>query len=666
MKRLYLFILSLFTVGALQAQLFSDDFESYNVGDYLGVVGGANWTTWSGSTGGAEDVQITNVQASSGNNGIYFSSTSANGGPQDVVLDFGQQYTSGIFTFESDFYVEAGKGAYWNFQATPVIGTTWALDCYMENGTVDMSGLASAPYPENTWFTLRVEANLSLQLWKLFIDGNFVATWNNPINQVASLDIYPTQGHGFYMDDVSFDHQPYTLQNLNASTSGLDMVGALSGMTVYPRVKVVNAGLNNITSFDVTLDYNGNQVTENITGQNLASLADYEIQFTTPFTLVAGQNMATAIVSNVNGMGSDDDGSDDSLAININPIVPATGKIVVGEEGTGTWCPWCPRGDVYMKLWEERYGDNFAGIAVHNGDTMTVADYDAGLAGVISGYPSAVVDRISDVDPSAMGPQINSQLQVVPVATLLNGASINGNVLDVSVTYTFTQAVTGDYRVSCVLTEDSVTGTTSQFAQANNYAGGGNGPMGGFENLPNPVPASMMVYDHVARALSGGFNGISNPWPGPISTGSAYTVNFSFNIDSIWDVSKMHIVGLLIQPAGQVENAGYTTVDEAIANGLVIGLDGEGSEYLEGPDRTLQVYPNPAGDRAYASLNLTASSEVAMSVYDMTGKRVSHRSYGTLDGAQILPLELQNMASGLYTVKVIVNGTPFSEKLMVK
>lgn len=666
MKRLYLFILSLVAVGTLQAQLFSDDLESYTVGDYLGVVGGANWTTWSGTTGGGEDVQITNVQASSGNNGIYFSSTASGGGPQDVVLDFGQQYTSGIFTFESDFYVEAGKGAYWNFQATPIIGTTWALNCYMDNGVVDMDGFANAPYPENTWFTLRIEANLTLQLWKLYIDGNFVATWNNPVNQLASMDIFPTQGNGFYMDDVSFDHQPYTLQNLNAGASGLNMVGALAGMIVYPRVKIVNAGLNNITSFDVTLDYNGNQVTENITGQNLASLAGYEVTFTTPYTLVAGQNTATAIISNVNGMGADDDINDDTLAINLSPIVPAAGKIVVGEEGTGTWCQWCPRGDVYMKIWEERYGDNFAGIAVHNGDPMTDADYDAGIGGLISGYPSALVDRLSDVDPSGMGPQINSQLQIAPVATLLNGASLNGTVLDVSVTYTFNQALAGDYRVSCALTEDSVTGTGSGYNQSNAYAGGGNGPMGGYENLPSSVPASIMVYDHVARAIGGTFAGMSNAWGGPISNGSIYTVNFSFNIDPTWDLSKMHIVGMLIQPNGRMENAGYTTVDEAIANGLIIGLEGEESEYLDGPDRTLEVYPNPAGDRAYAGLNLTGSSEVALSVFDMTGKRISHRSYGTLDGAQVLPLELEGMAPGLYTIKVMVNGQPFSKKLMVK
>ena len=80
------------------AQTFSDDFESYTIGSYLGS-SSADWTTWSGTEGGAEDVQITDNNASSGSNSIYFSSTSPNGGPADVVLPFDQVYNSGNFSF---------------------------------------------------------------------------------------------------------------------------------------------------------------------------------------------------------------------------------------------------------------------------------------------------------------------------------------------------------------------------------------------------------------------------------------------------------------------------------------------------------------------------------------------------------------------------------------
>jgi len=97
MKRNLLFLLAfMLTTGMAFGQVsFSEDFESYNVGDYLGA-SSADWTTWSGATGGAEDVQIVNDNAANGSNAIYFAGT-GQGGPQDVVLPFGQKYTEGRY-----------------------------------------------------------------------------------------------------------------------------------------------------------------------------------------------------------------------------------------------------------------------------------------------------------------------------------------------------------------------------------------------------------------------------------------------------------------------------------------------------------------------------------------------------------------------------------------
>ena len=104
MKIFTLFIASFCSFGISFGQLFSENFDSYAVGSYLGPQS-SSWSTWSGTEGNAEDVTITNNNANSAPHSIYFSSTAATGGPQDVILKFGQVYNSGIFTFESDFYV---------------------------------------------------------------------------------------------------------------------------------------------------------------------------------------------------------------------------------------------------------------------------------------------------------------------------------------------------------------------------------------------------------------------------------------------------------------------------------------------------------------------------------------------------------------------------------
>ena len=73
-----LFILSLFSFYSVNAQFsFTDNFESYAVGDYIGEAD-TLWTTWSGTTGGTEDAQATDENSASGTNSIYFSSSAAN------------------------------------------------------------------------------------------------------------------------------------------------------------------------------------------------------------------------------------------------------------------------------------------------------------------------------------------------------------------------------------------------------------------------------------------------------------------------------------------------------------------------------------------------------------------------------------------------------------
>lgn len=667
MRKIYLIVLLLLTGGAVSAQIYSEDFESYSSGDYMGVVNPTWWTTWSGAVGGAEDVQVTTSNASSGSNAIYFAG-SGSGGPQDVVIDYGAQYTTGIFEFQADFNIEAGKGAYFNFQGAPTIGSTWALSVTMENGVIDLDGHATGTYTAGTWFTLRIVANLTLGSWEAFVDGNSVGLWNNPVNSITYLDIYPLGGHGFWVDDISHNHTPYTLTARNAGVNGIDMVGGVVGMTVNPRVTVRNVSSGTMTSFDLVLDYNGTQITENVSGLSIASLDDYEVDFSNTLTLVGGPVTAQAIVSNVNGMGADLDPNDDTLEISVNPITPATGKIVVGEEATGTWCQWCPRGAVYMDRWTERFGSYFAGIAVHNGDPMTDMVYDGGIGGLISGYPSALVDRLNDVDPSGMLPDLETRLQVAPLATISNGAQWNSStrVLDISLVTDFSSAASGAYQIACVITEDSVTGTTSGYNQSNAYSGGSNGPMGGYENLPFSVPAAQMVYDHVARGISPAFGGQPNSFPASIPNGSSHLHNFQFVLPADWDESKMHVIGMLIAPDGTIENASFTTVDEAIQNGFILGSETAGSSLFDGPDAALQVFPNPTSGNAFALINLKETQEVVLTIRDISGREVSFRNYGPMQGSQQIRLETNTLPAGLYHVSLVAGENVITKKLVIE
>jgi hypothetical protein len=671
MKKPLLFIVGTIVSTFSYAQIFSDDFESYATGSYVGPQS-ATWTTWSGTEGGAEDAQVTNNQASSGSNSIYLSSTSVNGGPQDVVLDFGPLYTSGVFTFQSDFYVNTGKTGYFNFQASQTIGQTWALnvnfnagDMYIDDGQT--SNLVVNTYPEATWFTLKIEANLTLKVWKAFIDGNLVGTWINGVNSLASTDFFPVQNSQFFVDDVSFDHQPYTLSNLNGMMAMANIGGELAGQNVTPKLTVVNAGTTAINSFDVNLNYGGQNFSQSITGVAIASTSNYTVTLN-QLPLVAGNQVYTATISNVNAT-NDDISSDDTIIGSINPVVPAVGKMVVSEEGTGTWCQWCPRGSVFMDQFNTKYSQFWAGIAVHNGDPMTVTDYDAAFGGLIAGYPSALVDRGNDVDPSGMTPDFLTRVQIAPKALITNGATWDATTrtLNVSVTADFQSAANNNYKLACVLTEDGVTGTGSGYNQSNAYSGGGNGVMGGYETLGNPVPAAQMIYDHVARAIAPSFSGYVNSFPTTVSSGDLHTINFSFVLPTTWDENEIHIIGLLIDPTGKIDNAGKATITEAVSNGYVNGSNAGLYENLTNQlDEIIKVYPNPASDAATIEILLQNEASVQIKLIDASGKEVSSRDYGKVNGSWIVPVDTKNLESGMYLIQLEINGQTISKRLIVE
>ena len=652
MKIFTLFIATFCSLGISFGQLFSENFDSYTVGSYLGPQS-SSWSTWSGTEGNTEDVTITNNNANSAPHSIYFSSTAATGGPQDVILKFGQVYNSGIFTFESDFYVNSGKTGYFNFQANQTVGQVWALNVNFDSGNLYVddgitTNLVSASYPQAAWFSLKIEANLTLHIWKAYLDGVLVGTWTNGINTLASSDFFPVTNSQFYVDDVMFNHVPYVLPTLNALVSNVALGGEIAGQTATPVISIQNGGATAINSFDVSLSYNGILYNSSVSAQNIASIASYNVTMPS-FQLVPGNQTYTVVISNING-GNDDLAEDNTLSGSINPVVPAPGKMVIGEEATGTWCQWCPRGAVFMDQFETKYNQFWEGIAVHNGDPMTVVEYDSGIGAFIGGYPSAIVDRGTDVDPSGMSPDFFTRLQIPPVATLINGA-------------TWDPTSRSLYKLACVLTEDGVTGTGSGYNQSNAYAGGGNGVMGGFELLPSSVPAAQMVYDHVARAIAPSFTGEANSFPSTVLAGQSHTLNYSFTLPATWDENSINIIGLLLDPQGRIDNAGKATIAEAVANGYVAGLS---TIYGENLEKMVTVYPNPASSKTTIHLNLESQASVVLSLLDVSGKVLSSKNYGSLNGSWNLDLNTSNYTAGVYFITVLIDGNKITKQLIIE
>ena len=141
------------------------------------------------------------------------------------------------------------------------------------------------------------------------------------------------------------------------------------GQSKFPEVEVRNLGVNTINSFDVTYDYSGIQLTENISGLSLTSMQTYTVDFSSPILLTTDSN-AIVYVHNING-GQSQSTSDDTLISNLNVVTPATGKLVVGERAAALWSGWDPRGIVADNWMHNDYEGYWQGIAIRNGSILS-------------------------------------------------------------------------------------------------------------------------------------------------------------------------------------------------------------------------------------------------------------------------------------------------------
>lgn len=479
------------------------------------------------------------------------------------------------------------------------------------------------------------------------------------LSSYAGQTVYITFRHYNCVDMNTLILDDVTVKNLLPDDASLNAVSlaryAQMGSNNTLQFSVENKGSNAITSLDI--DWNDGTAHSATIPVNIAPGATGTVSHPTSvsYATVVEKSLAIAITS-VNG-NTDSDPSNNAGAAKINTVSAIVPKAVVIEEGTGTWCGWCPRGAVAMEYMYDTYGagGQFVGIAVHNNDPMTVAAYDN--AAGISGFPGCNVDR------SLMGESVsqglfegfyNNRKDMVVPASVSGTFSVNGSAVTVDASATFkTNFAAADYRLAVVITEDDVKGTTSQYAQVNYYAGGAQGAMGGYESLPNPVPAAQMVYDHVGRALLGGYDGQAGSVPAAITDGSTANYTFNFTVPSGQVRANMHAVVLLIDNSnGEIVNAKSMRLTSA-------GLNEEAA------DITMEVFPNPATDVVKVSFD-AEGQDYAVTVYNLQGQVVRNIEVNNANGAQEVSVPVAELAKGNYLVTVSTNGVSHTKQITVK
>jgi hypothetical protein len=160
-----------------------------------------------------------------------------------------------------------------------------------------------------------------------------------------------------------------------------------------------------------------------------------------------------------------------------------------------------------------------------------------------------------------------------------------------------------------------------------------------------------MVYDHVGRALLGGYTGQAGSVPATITDGTVASYSFTYTVPSTSDITNMHAVVLLLDATtGEIVNAKQVE--------LVVGI-AEGTEAIN-----MNVYPNPASD--VVNVAFEATGDYTITITDMAGRVVSTEAYSNLSGAQNIALPVANLMSGNYLVSVATEGASYTQTLVIK
>lgn len=359
---------------------------------------------------------------------------------------------------------------------------------------------------------------------------------------------------------------------------------------------VQNHGSSEVSSVDYSYGVNGQTYTGHA-DFNPALATRYNASSTISGTLPAiadpGVYDVTFAIDKVNGNTNAEASLTTTSKYCIYDVLPTHRPVM--EEYTGTWCGYCPRGFVGLKLMNEAYPDDFIGLSYHNTDSMEVMDY-SDFPSSISGYPAAYLDRYVSVDAyygavyGAVDFGIKNDwetlaAEIAPAEVTVTGVladDVDNNTINVAAYLTFIDTYTdANYHVEYVLVANDL---YSDYWYQSNYYSGSTMPEAFDVFTQGDSYVYGLHFDDVVVASSriNQAGSSDSPLPAAITAYEPISTSCQFKIDEvlntygkavIQDNNKLVVVALLIDDTtGHIVNADKANVVMAtgihsVANG---------------------------------------------------------------------------------------------------
>ena len=477
------------------------------------------------------------------------------------------------------------------YEITTVNPNDYPVGCdyiYPENEYSDHVGIYSEmPDGSYEWVWQRVGAQFGSLCIQFVVEGD-----NLPQNDVKLSNLTV---NNFNKTDEPFNVSALVLNNGVSTVSDLTMECTINNETVeFEKYVLTPSSIN--PGETATVELQGLKYGKE--GSNLP------IELTA--TRVNGEMDATPLNNKVNGTTSFSE-----------TVFP---RAFVVEEWTGTWCAWCVRGIVGMEYMREKYGDKgFIGIAVHDGDEMATNSYRGFLTKFAGTYPGGTLNRTITFDPNSesMETLFNAYGNQPTIYGISGKAIYKPEQKQVDVDTEFLAAT--DLRdvtlgIAVAIIEDKV----GPYLQQNAFAGGGNGPMGGWENKAGYV---MWEFDEVAREISK-WNGTASAIPRNVAKNDPIEYSLELSTRNVSNIHNATAVAMVLN-----------TISGEILNACLIPINTEsGVEAVESANAGIEIQGN----------TLLLPEGLNADVYTVDGKNVC-----SLGGPNTVTLP-----SGLYIVRV--------------
>lgn len=428
--------------------------------------------------------------------------------------------------------------------------------------------------------------------------------WQDFSSYGSAFFICETEGEaGLKKEDVTLTQMSYVDR-------------AMCGKEYSIAGELMNTGYYPIVSLKAKVEVNGK---EQITDIKIENPAPYmtAVEFTIPNIAPnqAGRYDSNFEIIEVNG-AADGYPEDNKAICQLVAMNESYTRKAVMEEITGTWCGWCPRGIVGIENLKRDFPNDFIAITVHCGqDPLIAPTYDP-LANAGFGAPSALMNRITLVDPYYGFENKNygikdvvSLINQLPTEALMGVSSKlsdDENEIEMTAYTKFSMSSpNAPYMVAYVLMEDKLTGVQTNYYSSQVAAQ--------YQITEASLPEDLKPYynkkyqytnkyDDVARGIYDIF-GIEGSLSGPIQSGVVKEHTLTIEVPSnIRNIDNVSVVALLMDGyTGEIIAAEKAYVGESTTTGIESVANNEMNADIKVIPGALFVTANTATAKLYTT-----------------------------------------------------------------